>query len=293
MRKEKWCSNHWSEQAWLPCSDVPPRAPDPQPKVGIVELVKVSEAYSKRRQEEGGWPNHSSKPTWPSHDDDNEAPPSNWSPQPKKFGTWEPTEMRGATYAQRKTKEVQELKRAQLESVKDPNPAKVKRDCDTDSDVSEISEDVQLLLGGHDETSAWRWAKEDGGWSRAPGGLESRSMVRLSDVQALPRDSTGVPLSFGSLGHVLHTEKCKVCVFHRRNRCRHHWLCTFCHADHQPFVRARRPQKHRKHESVNSMNVNSDSQIVVCSGSILAQLLSRMTLHRCCTLLRGLTHVSR
>jgi len=197
------------------------------------------------------------------------------------LGTWEPTKMQGANCDQRKTNEVQELKRAQLETVKDPNPAKVKRACDTDSDVSEISEDVQLLLGGHDETSAWRCSKDDGGWSRVAGGLESKSMVRLSDIQALPRDSTGGPLSFGSLGHVMHTEKCKVCAFHRRNRCRHNWLCSFCHADHQPFVRARRPQKHRKHQSGNS--INSDSQIVAHSSSILAQVpwFSRLTLRWC------------
>jgi hypothetical protein len=151
----------------------------------------------------------------------------------------------------------------------DPQSLLVKQDCDTDSALSDLEEDVQVLVGGHDDSSAWHYMKEHSSWSRVPRGLESS--VRLSDIQALPHGSKGELMSFGSLRHLLHKESCKACVFHRRNSCRHNVLCAFCHADHPSHMRARRPQKRRKNQSDFAITIKSDSQSEMCSNTFLGR----------------------
>jgi len=116
------------------------------------------------------------------------------------------------------------------------------------SAASTTDEDVDVMLGGHDELSAWtRAGTPDGTWRRDTTVSVSNlgRAVRLSDILKLPRAIGGDRLSFGSIGHVVHHEPCKVCVFNRKKGtlCRYGSLCTFCHAWHQPYVRPRRPDK--------------------------------------------------
>merc|ERR1712032_1013584 len=60
----------------------------------------------------------------------------------------------------------------------------------------------------------------------------------------------------------MHNKPCKVCVFNRKQSCRQRWLCNFCHAAHQPYVRARRPPRRRVCLSATSF---SDSQSMASS----------------------------
>lgn len=204
-----------------------------------------------------------------------DASSNTWSPQPKvgllepgksampKVGTSEPIKIEVVTCAEPAL--VQDIE----PETKDDTTTFVSANtqaapqADTDSDLSDIGEDVVILLGGHDETSAWQYKKEDGEWSRVERSLEPQ--LRLSDIRALPRDSAGVVMSFGSLGHMLKNEPCKVCVFNRKNSCRQGWLCNFCHATHQPYVRARRPQRRRDGRSGSGVGSYSDSQSMASS----------------------------
>lgn len=225
-------------------------------------------------QNQDGWLKHWSKPAWLPRGD--QAPPSTWTPQPK-VGTLEPIKVQGVNCAQSQTNEFQQFacNQAEMVEAKGPTlntmPAKVKQDPGTDSEMSDIEDDVQVLIGGQDESTAWRYSKEDGQWSRAEG---MEAVLRLSDIQALPRGPAGELMSFGSLGHVLNKDPCKVCVFYRKNSCRHSWLCTFCHSAHQPYVRTRRQQKRPGMRQPGSSGApsssafnDSDTQSMVSSGT--------------------------
>lgn len=204
-----------------------------------------------------------------------DASSNTWSPQPKvgllepgksampKVGTSEPIKIEVVTCAE--PANVQEIQPETKEDIVTvgATTAIAKQEGDTDSELSDIGEDVEILLGGHDEKSAWHYKKEDGEWCRVERNLEPQ--LRLSDIQALPRDSEGVVMSFGSLGHALKNEPCKVCVFNRKNSCRQRWLCNFCHAAHQPYVRARRPQRRRDGRSGSGVGSASDSQSMASS----------------------------
>mmetsp|Transcript_10540 Transcript_10540/g.23965 ORF Transcript_10540/g.23965 Transcript_10540/m.23965 type:complete len:426 (-) Transcript_10540:146-1423(-) len=115
-------------------------------------------------------------------------------------------------------------------------------DSGDDDEAAADEDELEIILGGSDQRSPWLCRRVPG-----TGGDWQRSEVRqpalcLSEMAALPRDANGARLSFGSLGHVLHNEACKVCVFNRKLgvACRHSWLCNFCHAKHQPYVRPSR-----------------------------------------------------
>lgn len=233
---------------------------------------------------EGGWLKHWSKPAWLPRGD--HAPPNPRTPQPK-VGTLEPIKVQGVNCVQAPDAappglELQPPTSIQAETVevKAPSlnsmPAKVKQDSGSDSEMSDIEDDVQVLIGGHDEANAWRYTKDDGNgqWSRVPGSMEA--VLRLSDILALPRNPAGEIMSFGSLGHVLNKDPCKVCVFYRKNSCRHSWLCTFCHSAHQPYVRTRRQQKRPTMRGVHSgYNDTSDSQSMVSSGTVMSDSSTR------------------
>jgi len=237
-------AKHWSKRALLLWGCPRLVTGGPQPKVGGPGPDMASETYCRDMQKEGSsrrWSNLSRLP----HVRGEGARQRPWFPQQPKVGLLEPDMARLA------------------------ETDEVKQDCDTDSAVSDIEEDVQVLIGGHDETSAWRYGKQGhAGWSRVAGGLESS--VRLSDIRALPHGNAGKLLSFGSLGHLVHNERCKACVFHRRKSCRHSWLCTFCHG-HRPHMRARPPQQkqRREHQSDSVMAINSDTQNAMCKGTVL------------------------
>jgi len=114
----------------------------------------------------------------------------------------------------------------------------------------EDREDVEIVLGGIDEWSAWvRAGTPDGQrqWQRTRD-FEAARTVRLSDISSLPRGQNDELMSFGSIGHLVHNETCKVCVFNRKSgtSCRNGWACSFCHAWHRPYVRPRRPDKRRQ-----------------------------------------------
>lgn len=229
-------------------------------------------------QNQEGWLKHWSKPAWLPRGD--QAPPGLRTPQPK-VGTLEPLKVQGVNCAKPQTIELQPPTCIQPETVEvkvvkvpslDSMPAKVKQDSGTDSEMSDI-EDVQVLIGGHDETSAWRYSKDNGQWSRVEGSIDP--VLRLSDIQALPRGPAGELMSFGSLGHVLNKDPCKVCVFYRKNSCRHSWLCTFCHSSHQPYVRTRRQQKRPQMRIGGGFNDNSDSQSMASNGTGLSDSSTR------------------
>jgi len=218
-----------------------------------------------------------------------DASSGTWSPQPKvgllepgmfaqpKVGTSEPIKVQAVACAQPAIiQDIQPETKGDTVRV-GATTAIPKQDGDTDSDLSDIGDDIVITLGGHDETSAWHY-KEDGGWSRAE--LSVEPQLRLSHILALPRDSAGVMMSFGSLGHVLNMEPCKVCVFHRKNSCRQRWLCNFCHSAHQPYVRARRPQRLRDGRSGNS---TSDSQSMASSttGTRESEVRTRDSVFSC------------
>jgi len=266
MQKEEGSSRRCSNLAWLPYvgdDDARPKAWIPQPKVGWLEPDKAFVAEADEVRESNFTRPKTQRVHWRlPHVDDDDSWPRAWIPQPKvemsepdRTSVAEIDEVRESRFTQSKTVE-------DWGSAATADPRKVKQDCDTDSSVSDIGEDVQVLIGGHDESTAWHY-EEHTGWSRLAGGLECS--VRLSDVRALPHGNAGELLSFGSLGHLVHSERCKVCVFHRRKSCRHSWLCTFCHA-HPPHMRARPPQKRRKHQSDNVMAIKSDTQNVMCKG---------------------------
>eukprot|EP00747_Dinoflagellata_sp_TGD_P131004 gnl/TRDRNA2_/TRDRNA2_174909_c1_seq2.p1 gnl/TRDRNA2_/TRDRNA2_174909_c1~~gnl/TRDRNA2_/TRDRNA2_174909_c1_seq2.p1 ORF type:complete len:417 (+),score=42.57 gnl/TRDRNA2_/TRDRNA2_174909_c1_seq2:221-1471(+) len=60
--------------------------------------------------------------------------------------------------------------------------------------------------------------------------------VLLSDFLALPKDSTGQRVSYGTLPHVQGDDPtCKPCVFIRKGTCRFGPLCHYCHAAHAPY----------------------------------------------------------
>mmetsp|Transcript_11245 Transcript_11245/g.20549 ORF Transcript_11245/g.20549 Transcript_11245/m.20549 type:complete len:445 (-) Transcript_11245:131-1465(-) len=113
---------------------------------------------------------------------------------------------------------------------------------DEADDYSALDEELEIILGGTDQRSSWSFIRQGSSareWRRCE---DRQPAICLSEIRALPKDTTGTKLSFGSLGHALHNDACKVCVFNRKTgvACRHSWLCNFCHAKHQPYVRPSR-----------------------------------------------------
>jgi len=263
MQKEDSSWKHQKKNAQLPCSeDASTKLEHPLPKVGTLRQVTYSETSSRGgMQSRKGAFLHKSRLARLPCIHENDAMPRTWSPQQPKVGPWNPERARRGITGQREADKVQESNSCQPQVLNDSasdevsDPADVKQDSDTDSAASDIEEDVQILIGGLDETKAWRYMEEHGGWSRET--ITSCSAVRLSDMQALPRGSTGELLSFGSLGHMLHGERCKPCIFHQRGSCRRKSLCTFCHAAHK--LRARQPKKRRR-DQIGSGITKSDSQ---------------------------------
>mmetsp|Transcript_18315 Transcript_18315/g.42774 ORF Transcript_18315/g.42774 Transcript_18315/m.42774 type:complete len:440 (+) Transcript_18315:51-1370(+) len=130
-------------------------------------------------------------------------------------------------------------------AVSEPSESDVDADIlsgDEADDYTALDEELEIILGGTDQRSSWNFIKQGSSareWRRCE---VRQTAICLSDVRALPKDTNGTKLSFGSLGHALHNESCKVCVFNRKTgvACRHSWLCNFCHAKHQPYVRPSR-----------------------------------------------------
>jgi len=190
-----------------------------------------------------------------------------------KVGTSDPIKVQVVTCAQPAVNVDVQPETKQDTLTFDTATAVVKQQGDTDSELSDIGEDVEIILGGGDETSAWRYNKKAGKWGRVQRSLQPE--LRLSDVQALPRDKAGGLMSFGSLGHVLNNEPCKVCVFNRKASCRQRWLCNFCHSSHQPYVRARRPQRRRAGEcGGSSVHTGSDTQSMASTGTLESEAAS-------------------
>mmetsp|Transcript_82733 Transcript_82733/g.229643 ORF Transcript_82733/g.229643 Transcript_82733/m.229643 type:complete len:325 (-) Transcript_82733:185-1159(-) len=141
---------------------------------------------------------------------------------------------------------------------------------------------AEVHLGGGDDRSLWARSGPDRGWERQEGRSGAGRQIRLSDILALPCDNEGRRLSFGSLGHVLNDEACKVCVFSKReaqggHACRHGVLCAFCHAWHRPYIRPRRttrkgptqrPEAQRATSSQPGSVLSSgpSSTLTCCSG---------------------------
>jgi hypothetical protein len=74
-----------------------------------------------------------------------------------------------------------------------------------------------------------------------------RDCVRLSDFNALPRDSSDQLTSFGSLVHLVANRQCRPCPYRQKNaRCAKGPLCKYCHADHARTDRYRGPRKARR-----------------------------------------------
>jgi len=105
------------------------------------------------------------------------------------------------------------------------------------------AEDVQIVLGGGDEEGSWT-RRYDSSWQYVSGG---RDCVRLSDFNALPRDSSDQLTSFGSLVHLVANRQCRPCPYRQKNaRCAKGPLCKYCHADHARTDRYRGPRKARR-----------------------------------------------
>jgi len=256
--------HHQSRRGQSPsCSeDVATKLGRPLPKVGTLEQVTDSETPSRHgMQHRARSLGHRSRLARLPCIHENDV---SWSPQQPKVGTWTPKRVRRGSSGNREHERAQESKSRQLKALNN-SAHDVRQDSDTDSAVSDVEEeDVEILIGGRDETSAWQYVEEHGGWSRVATG--PCSTVRLSDIQALPRGRTDELLSFGSLGHMSHGEKCKPCIFHHRSSCRHKTLCVFCHAKHQ--LKARQPKK-RLIGRIGSKTTKSDSQTVVTDDAVL------------------------
>jgi len=187
MQKEEGSSRRCSNLAWLPYvgdDDARPKAWIPQPKVGWLEPDKAFVAEADEVRESNFTRPKTQRVHWRlPHVDDDDSWPRAWIPQPKvemsepdRTSVAEIDEVRESRFTQSKTVE-------DWGSAATADPRKVKQDCDTDSSVSDIGEDVQVLIGGHDESTAWHY-EEHTGWSRLAGGLECS--VRLSDVRLCP-----------------------------------------------------------------------------------------------------------
>ena len=96
-------------------------------------------------------------------------------------------------------------------SVSSHHTGSVHRSSEASSFAS--SADAKVYLGGDDRHGPW--ARNSAGvWQRIDSrGQTEPNMIRLSDYRNMPKRSDGESTSFGSIGHLVHDERCKVCVF--------------------------------------------------------------------------------
>jgi len=105
-------------------------------------------------------------------------------------------------------------------------------------------DEADVILGGSDENHTWQWIGDS--WQCFPFKSRDSTAVRLRDVSALPLDSAGKRTSFGSLSHLVASQHCHACAFHRKGKCNKGALCFYCHADHVSLPRVpRRPLTQR------------------------------------------------